>query len=116
MLEPRYGYPPRRSRVAEGDALAGVRERIVKRFRTQVATATRYKKARSTMRLTVAVFRGERRNWLRACLASTGLTERRAIQTPFVPPGAAGDGREAHRGFESLLLRAPLGAGVPLIG
>ena len=29
MLEPRYGYPSRR-RVAGGDALAGVRERIVK--------------------------------------------------------------------------------------
>ena len=62
------------------------------------------------MRLTVTAFRGERRNWLLACLASDGLNERKAIQNPIVPPGAAGDGREAHRGFESLLLRAPLGA------
>ena len=30
MLEPRNGYPPSRRRVAVGDALAGVRERIVK--------------------------------------------------------------------------------------
>ena len=62
------------------------------------------------MRLTVAAFRVERRNWLLACLASNGLTERKVIQTPIVPSGAAGDGREAHRGFESLFLRAPLGA------
>ena len=62
------------------------------------------------MRLTVAAFRVERRNWLLACLASNGLTERKAIQNPIVPPGAEGAGREAHRGFESLLLRAPLGA------
>ena len=40
MLEPRYGYPPSRRRVAAGDALAGVRERFFETLLVQVISSS----------------------------------------------------------------------------
>ena len=38
------------------------------------------------------------------------VKRRKVIRNPIVPSGDEGDGREAHRDSESLLLRAPIGA------